>query len=322
MLGPAERVASNAVYRGLPVPASPFIGRDTEVNMIRAQLLRADIRLLTLTGPAGVGKTRLALAVAVLEHVADSAVFVDLAPIVDPNLVLARIAEAIGVPPAADQPLIARLSAALREEQRLLIVDNCEHVLAAGPELASLLSACPALKILATSRAPLRLGGEQELPVPPLNDKGAVRLFVDRAHGVRPDLEIDDATRQTVLRICHRLDGLPLAIELAAARCRVLEPGELLARLRESLPLLTVGELDGPARHRTLRAALAWSHELLADQERVLFRRLAVFVGGFSLEAAEAVCGWDGLGVLDTLDSLARWSLVGRDAGCFRMLQT
>ena len=145
---------------------------------------------------------------------------------------------------------------------------------------------------------------------------------MDRAHGVRPDLEFDDATRETVLCVCRRLDGLPLAIELAAARCRILEPGELLARLRQGLPLLTGGELDGPTRHRTLRAALAWSHELLSEQERVLFRRLAVFVSGFSLEAAEMVCGWDGLDVLDMLDSLVRWSLIGRDAGRFRMLQT
>jgi len=170
MLGPSERATANPVHRGLPVPTSPLIGRGPDVNMIRMQLLHPDIRLLTLTGPAGVGKTRLAVAAAVLEHFANGAVFVNLAPIPDPTLVLARIAEVVGVLPAGDQPLIACLSAALREEQRLLIVDNCEHVLAAGPELASLLAACPALKILATSRAPLRLRGEHELPVPPLND--------------------------------------------------------------------------------------------------------------------------------------------------------
>jgi len=308
----------------LPIPATALIGRDAAVADAREHLLRQDVRFLTLTGTAGVGKTRLGLAVAAaaLDYMADGAVFVDLAPIADPALVLARVAEAVGVKPAPDQPLITRLSHTLHNQQRLLLIDNCEHVLSAGPELAALLAACPALKVLATSRAPLRLSGEQEVPISPLAEEHAVRLFIDTACRVRPDIVLDHASCEAIRHICRRLDGLPLAIELAAARCRVMDPNDLLARFKRNLPLLTGGSRDSPARHRTLSAAIGWSYDLLLENERLLFRRLSVFVDQFSLEAAEAICAHDGLEVLPALEGLVEWSLVGREAGGFRLLET
>jgi predicted ATPase/DNA-binding CsgD family transcriptional regulator len=304
----------------LPRPLTGFVGRGRELAAVLG-LLRGGARLVTLTGPGGVGKTRLALQVAQAAAVGydDDPVFVDLAPLRDPARVLPAVARAVGVPEAGDRPVGERLAAALAGWTILLVLDNVEQVATAAPAVADLLADCPGLAVLATGRGPLRVGGEQEFPVPPLAlpDPGrlppltelaageAVALFVDRAAAVRPGFALTAENAAAVAAICRALDGLPLAIELAAARTKVLSPQALLARLEHRLALLTGGARDAPARQRTLRDAIAWSHGLLTAEERALFRRLAVFVDGFTLEAAEAVAGGAGGGdVLDGVSSL------------------
>jgi predicted ATPase/class 3 adenylate cyclase/DNA-binding CsgD family transcriptional regulator len=306
----------------LPSQLTALIGRDREVDAVCALLLREDVRLLTMTGPGGSGKTRLSLRVAaeMLDHLPDGVFFVGLAPLHDPELVASAIAHALDERASATQPLLEALQASLRDRHIMLLLDNFEHLPTAVPQVAALLAACPGLKVLATSRAPLRLYGEREFPVLPLAlpdlhhfapldelaQVPAVALFLDRARAVRPDLTLTTDNAAVVAEVCVRLDGLPLALELAAARIKLLTPRAILARLGSRLDLLSGGELDRPLRHQTLRAALAWSHDALAAEEQRLLRRLAVFIGGWTLDAAQAVAG-DGSGAADVeaLDGMA-----------------
>ena len=314
----------------LPTQATPLIGRDRELAEVVALLRRADVRCVTLTGPGGTGKTRLALSAAaeVVDDVRDGVYFVPLAAISDATLVLGQVAQALGVSEAAGQDLGAYLAT----KDLLLVVDNLEQVVEAAPDLARLLAAAPGVRLLATSREALHVAAERAYPIPPLGlpdpqttgdaaDVGrsdAVALFVERARAVDPSFEVTDANAATIAAICARLDGLPLALELAAARVGLLSPDAILARLDEPMKLLKGGHRDAPERHRALDRTLAWSYDLLDEEERRLFVRLAVFVGGFTLEAAEAVCDAE----LDTLGSLVDKSLVRRDGERFAMLET
>jgi predicted ATPase/DNA-binding CsgD family transcriptional regulator len=288
----------------LPLRRTRLIGREGEIAAARQFLLEDAVPLLTLTGPGGTGKTRLSLAIAddVADHFADGVVWVDLAPLTDPALVPAAFIAALGLRPAADTAIGEALIHALHPRQTLLLLDNCEHVVTASADLVgSLLARCPALQVLATSRAPLHLQAEQLLPLDPLPlpaddaalaivaQNEAVQLFAERARAVRPAFALTEANAATVAALCRRLDGLPLAIELAAARGTVLSPEALLAQMSDRLQLLTHGPRDLPARQQTITATIAWSYDLLEASAQALFRQLAVFVGGFTLEAIAAV---------------------------------
>lgn len=309
----------------LPAPLTTFVGREQEIINIANVLHGPDTRLMTLTGAGGVGKTRLALMVArqIADAFPDGVWFVDLAPLSDPSLVLPSVASTLTIPVSGNQPALTALVDALTGKRVLLLLDNVEQVVQSARHIATLVSACPNMTVLATSRTPLHVQGEWEYPVSPLElpehdhvpdiDRllrfEAVALFVQRAQAIRPDFRLTDDNAQTIADICRRLDGIPLAIELAAARIRLLSPHTMLQRLDHRLSLLTGGALDLPPRQQTLRNTIAWSYDLLTPDEQRLFRQLSVFRGGWTFEAAEAVKD-DGINALDGLERLVEHSLV------------
>ncbi|MDQ5850839.1 MAG: tetratricopeptide repeat protein, partial [Chloroflexota bacterium] len=329
----------------LPIQRAALIGREREVGQLGALLPRADIGLVTLTGPGGTGKTRVALQVAadLSPAFADGVCFVDLSPVRDPARVAATIAAALGLKETTTQPVVETVQAYLRTKHLLLLLDNFEQVVAAAPVVSAVLEAAPGVTALVTSRELLHLSIEHEFVVPPLalpdrtqppeadtvSQYAAVALFIRRAQAVKLDFRVTNANAPAVAELCHRLDGLPLAIELAAARSKLLPPEALLARLQSRLQLLTGGARDLAARHQTLRRTIDWSYELLPAHEQRLFAQLAVFVGGWSIEAATAVCAVDDelpVEMLDVLQSLLDKSLItpaeGDGEPRFTMLET
>ena len=326
--------------QALPVPATPLLGRETPLAEIAAQL-RSGQQVVTITGPGGSGKTRLALEVAagLGDHFSDGMAFVTFSAVTDPVEVIPTLARALKVPEAKSRTDAQGIASLIGTRKVLLVLDNLEQVIAAASELAELLAACPGLQVLATSRSPLRIGAESEYPLPPLDlpapdatgdlaaleASPAIALFVARARKARRGFVLSGENAQAVIAICRRLDGLPLALELAAARVRVLQPQALLDRLENALDVLTAGGRDLPARQRTLRATIDWSHSLLTPDEQALFRRLTVFAGGWTQEAAEAVCfEGDASAALDAMESLVEKGLVRPDeaSGRFDLLQT
>jgi predicted ATPase/class 3 adenylate cyclase len=332
----------DAVPNNLPTRLTTFLGREREIREVGELLTRS--RLLTLTGPGGTGKTRLSLEIAAraLAHYPDGVYFIELAPISQPELVAPTIAQTLGLPDRGGRTSVDRLTDHIGDRRTLLVLDNFEQVTEAAPEINALLAACPNLTVLTSSRSVLRVSGEQEYPVPPLglpdtahlppltalSQYEAVALFIERARSVKPDFEITNDNAPAVAEICVRLDGLPLAIELAAARIRIFTPQAMLGRLASRLGLLAGGSRDLPERQQTLRGAIAWSHDMLVDAERALFASLSVFVGGGGLDAIEQVCTGEATpDVLDTLDSLVEKSLVRQWEGVggeprFGMLET
>ena len=320
----------------LPEQLTPFIGREREVKAVSALLRDPGVRLVTLTGTGGTGKTRVALQVAaeLLDGYPDGTWFVDLSPITDSALVISRVAQALGVREVAGSPLIDTLKNHLKDKRLLLILDNFEQVLDASGTITDILRSAATINVLVTSRVKLNVYGEHDYEIPPLsvpdaregrippleklNQYEAVRLFIERAQAVKADFQVTNDNAPAVAEICVRLDGLPLAIELAAARVMMLPPQALLSRLSERLKLLTGGSRDLPARHQTLRGAIGWSYDLLSKGEQQLFARMAVFNGGRTIEALEEVCNYDGQlqeDVLDGVQSLIDESLLQEREG-------
>jgi len=338
----AESSGTKKPKHNLPVQPTPFIGRAAQLAALKEMILKPDVRLITLMGPGGTGKTRLSLQVAQesLEHFPNGVFFVPLADDTDSNQFVSRVAQQLEVREGG-RPLLENLKDYLRDKHILLVLDNFEQLISAAPVVADLLAAAPHLKIISSSRIALQLQGEHEYPVPPLglpnaeNDVSveelmvheSVVLFVERARTALPNFALTKDNASFVAEICRRLDGLPLALELAAARVKLLSPQAILSRLDDQLKLLTGGARDLPTRHQTLRNTLEWGYSLLNEDEKKLYARLSVFVGGFTLEAAEAVCNPDGkLDVLEVVTSLVNNSLVRQedadDQPRFGMLET
>jgi predicted ATPase len=308
---PPEQPAATAKLRGLPHDVTSFVGREDQVLEIVQLLRRPEVRLVTLTGPGGIGKTRLATTAARTQGEFEDVAYVPLAEVSDSSLVPNAIADALGIS-ESQGPVEDAIKRALQPKRLLLVIDNLEHVLESARLIGQILATAPGVKVLATSRALLRLRSEHEFPVPPLAE--SVRLFVDRARAMRPEFSPDDGDLRVIFAICDVLDHLPLAIELAAARIRVLTPSALLQRLRRDSDILTSSARDLPERQRTLRSTIEWSYNLLSPEEQIVFARLSVFLGSWSLEAAEAICNPDGkLDILETVASLFDKSLIATD---------
>jgi predicted ATPase/tetratricopeptide (TPR) repeat protein len=327
-ISPDTTTSTHIAKNDLPTQLTPFIGREVQVEEIRGMLLSEDIRLLTLTGAGGSGKTRLSLQVAstLLENFKDGVWFVELASLTDHSLMLSTIARTLGVR-ESEKPLSDILKEYLHRKDILLVLDNFEQILEAAPEIVDLLQAAPHLKMIVTSRASLAVTGEQQYPVPPLavpdtekplqleklSQVEAIRLFIQSARRVKSAFSLNEENAIAVAEICARLDGLPLALELAAARLNILSPQMILEKLSERLKLLVGGARDLPMRQQTLRATIDWSYHLLNAEEKLLFRQMAIFQGGFSLEALQAVCHVNGVLKMDLLNevtALVRWNLL------------